>query len=72
MKTCGDCKHAQFSLTPTGRFKKAYPGRCSKDYELRDAVNHTAISPCLVRSHAFVVAVWPEYDATHCAAWKAR
>ena len=64
---CGDCKHAVFQRTPTGRIKLKTSGRCSQAAALKAAFTHTITPPCIHVPAPETNFIWPEYDATHCS-----
>lgn len=60
-KCCGTCQHGQFDLTPTGKFKRNQPGRCTAP--LPDL---TPILPaCVAIPRLGKCAAWPE-DGENC------
>lgn len=53
---CTDCRFSEFVRTPSGRFKKATPGRCLAQVE--PPVLLCANQPFMVSK----CAIWPKYE----------
>ena len=68
-QTCGECPHAEWTRTPTGRIKKQTHGRCGKASELLEFYSHRKVAPCICLNPPHLTAVWPDYDATNCPMW---
>lgn len=64
--TCGECKHAEWERTPTGRIKRGTAGRCEKQKELLAMYVVVKHPPCLAIGGATVNGIWPDYDASGC------
>jgi hypothetical protein len=66
MKTCGNCVHAVFVLTPKGRVKRRTPGRCTRADSMIDQFLSVGQPPCLAVARPHRVAIWPDYMASGC------
>jgi hypothetical protein len=66
MKQCKDCTHAQFQRSPTGRIRKQFCGYCGMQQKLLTYYRHDHSAPCIVLSVPHAVAIWFDYDASHC------
>ena len=64
--TCGECAHAAFARTPTGRIKRGQAGNCVKEKELLAMFTHTKAPPCVVLGNTSMTRIWPDYHANNC------
>lgn len=70
-RVCGNCSHASFPRTPTGRIKKGATGKCVAVMDLwRQTVQRIENIPCLTDPKCRPCAILPDSKAGSCPRWQ--